>query len=54
MEKESVVLTQGSLYGVAIVIFSMLFSNTSVFTDLLNLFGIVSVLISLAFVVRKF
>ena len=42
------------VYGVMFIVFGMLFSNTIVFADLLNLFGVGSVLIALAVSVRKF
>ena len=52
--KKGIVLTLASVYGVMFIVFGMLFSNTIVFADLLNLFGVGSVLIALAVSVRKF
>ena len=52
--KKGIVLTLAPIYGVMVIVLGMLFSNTIVFADLLNLFGVGSVLIALAVSVRKF
>ena len=52
--KKGMVLTLAPVYGVMVIVLGMLFSNTIVLADLLNLFGVGSVLIALAVSVRKF
>ena len=52
--KKGIVLTLAPIYGVMVIVLGMLFSNTIVLADLLNLFGVGSVLIALAVSVRKF
>ena len=52
--KQGMVLKFAPLYGVSMVLLGMLFFNVIIFKDLLNLFGVASVLIALAMSVRKF
>ena len=52
--KQGMVLKFAPLYGVSMVLLGMLFFNVIILKDLLNLFGVASVLIALAMSVRKF
>ena len=52
--KKGMVLKFAPLYGVSMVLLGMLFTNVMGLRDLLNLFGVASVLIALAVSVRKF
>ena len=52
--KKGMVLKFAPLCGVSMVLLGMLFFNVIILRDLLNLFGVASVLIALAMSVRKF
>ena len=53
-KKKGMILKFAPLYGVSVVLLGMLFFNVIILRDLLNLFGVASVLIALAMSVRKF
>ena len=52
--KRGLVLKTASIYGLSIIVLAMIFGKGIVFSDLLNMYGAVSVLLACFLCVRKF